>query len=166
MGRRTTSMSYLKPIVMSTGAEVPAAPGTDANLTKRGAFTLTAATTYFFIIPSADVWCLSAHLVFDAAIALVAKIEDCDFPEGEVDDYADGSAGVTAGFWVDEDPTTAFVGTVGAGNTVTNGVLTHVAGAQGGARFNVVDQGARRTRLRVDVGATGGEVKCGWWAKE
>lgn len=167
MGRLANSMSYLTPFVLTTGAEVAQAPGTDANVNKRFAFTLAASTTYVFIIPAADALMVSAHLLWDAAIAITAaKIESCDFPGGEVSDYADGSTGVTAGFWIDEDPTTAFVGTVSAGTTVTNGVVAHTAGAQGGARFNISNIAARRLRLRVEVGATGGEVKCGWWAKE
>jgi hypothetical protein len=113
-----------------------------------------------------DAEMVSAHLVYDAAIILTSvTVETCDFPPEMVTDYADGATGTaTAGYWIDEDPSTAFVGT--RGGTVTNGVLAVAGGAQGGARWNVADNAARRTRLRVVVGATGGEVSCAAWGKE
>lgn len=159
MGRRTMSTSFVTPYKSDGTLQVESA--TDFG---RGTFTLAAGATYFFPIDGQDTPTLSTHIQWDAAIAITAaKIEDSNFP--------DGTSGVewfddAAGEWIDEDPTTAFVGTVSAGTTVTNGVVAHTAGAAGGAMFHIADSGARRTRLRVEVGATGGEVRVATWGKE
>lgn len=159
MGRHTTSTSYVTPKT-SAGDDVAVAPGADATVTGRGVHTLTAGATYYFPLGGQDAPVLSAHLQHDAAIALVATIEDSNFPEDEASWYAS-----TAGLWIDEDPSTAFVGVVGATTTVTNGVVTVVAGNVGGAMWHISDTGARRTRLKVVVGGTGGEVRCATWGK-
>ena len=128
-----------------------------------GAFTLVAGATYFFPLGGTDSKVISAHMHWDASIVITSiTVEDTDFSPRDVLDFT-SSAG---GQWIDEDPTTAFVGTKGAGVTVTNGVVAVAGGALGGARFNIADTGARRTRLAVVVGATGGEVRCASWSKE
>lgn len=158
MGRNTASTSFVTPIKSDGVAQVQSA--TEFG---RGAFTLLAGTTYFFPLGGQDTPRLSAHIQWDAAIAITAgKLEDSNFPEGtSAVEWFDDDAGE----WIDEDPTTAFVGVVSAGTTVTNGVVAHTAGAKGGAMFHI-DTGARRTRLRIDVGATGGEVRVSVWGKE
>lgn len=163
MGRHPTSNRFITPFV-TTGTEQPE---TGAEF-GRGSFTLLANTTYFFPLGGQDCPFLSAHIQWDASIALTAvKLEDCDFPDGPDADHGEVPYwSDNAGEWIDEDPTTAFVGTVSTGTTVTNGVVAHTAGAQGGAMFHYADNGAERVRLRVEVGATGGEVRVGSWGKE
>lgn len=157
MGRHPTSTSYITPLIAG-GTPVQAPSNVEFG---RGSFTLVAGTTYYYPLGGQDAPWLSAHLKWDAAIALVATIEDCNFPPSDVLDYSDN-----AGDWIDEDPTTAFVGTDGAGVVVANGVATVTAGSVGGAMWHVGDTGARRTRLKVAVGATGGEAVVAAWAKE
>lgn len=160
MSRVTTSTSYIQPI-KSDGTLPAAAPGTDATVNGHGVYTLEANTTYYFPVGGQDATLVALHLQHDAAIAITsATVEDTCFPEREVSDYAS-----TAGLWIDEDPTTAFVGVVGATTTQTNGVVAVVAGNVGGAMWHVTTA-ARRTRLKVVVGATGGEVRVASWGKE
>lgn len=127
----------------------------------RGAFTLTNGVTYYFPVGGQDSKIVAIHLQHDAAIAITsATVEDCCMPPGDVTDYS-----TSAGEWIDEDPSTAFVGIVGATTTATNGVVAVVAGNIGGAMWHVTT-GARRTRLKVVVGGTGGEVRVASWSKE
>ncbi len=160
MARQTASTSYVQPI-KSDGTLVDPAPSADATVSGRGVYTLTTGVTYYFPLGGQDAPVLSAHLQHDAAIALVATIEDSNIPESEASYYAS-----TAGLWIDEDPSTAFVGVVGATTTAANGVVTVVAGNVGGAMWHISDTGARRSRLKVVVGGTGGEVRVATWGKE
>lgn len=160
MARSTISTSYIEP-VSAAGVVPDAAPGTDATVTGRGVYTLLANTTYYFALGGQDAAQLSAHLQHDAAIAITsATLEDCDFAESEAEWQSQ-----VAGLWIPEDPTTAFVGTVGATTTATNGVVAVVAGNVGGAMWHL-ETAARRTRLAVVVGATGGQVRLAVWGKE
>jgi hypothetical protein len=128
----------------------------------RGSFTLASGATYFYPIGGQDCPVVSAHCQWDAAIVLTSiTVEDCNFPESEVDSWDDA-----AGEWIDEDPSAAFVGSDGAGVTVTAGVVDVSGGAQGGCMFHVSSNGARRTRLKVVVGGTGGEMRVAAWGKE
>ncbi len=157
MGRRTQSTSYVTPIKSDGTVETM-----DATELGRGAFTLASGTTYYFPIACGDARNVSVHLQCDAAIILTsATIEDCNFPEVDVTNYSS-----TAGHWIDEDPSTAFVGLVGTGYTHSSGVVAVAGGAAGGAMWHVADVGARRMRLKVVVGGTGGEVRVATWAKE
>lgn len=160
MSRSTISTSYIEP-VSAAGVTPDAAPGTDAVVVGRGVYTLVANTTYYYAIGGQDASKIGVHLQHDAAIAITsATIEDCCFPESEAEWQSQ-----VDGLWIPEDPTTAFVGTVGATTTQTNGVVAVVAGNVGGALWHV-DSAARRTRLAVVVGATGGQARLGVWGKE
>lgn len=152
MGRHQTSSSFITPHD-STGVDVVA--GT-ASL-GRGTFQLVAGT-YFFRLGGHDTPYKSCQLQWDATLAGVATIEDTNFSDVL-------SHSVAVGDWIDEDPTTAFVGTVGAGAAVTNGVLTITAGAQGGALWHIADTAARRTRLKLVV-STPGACRVAEWGKE
>jgi len=161
MGRQTTSTSFVTPIKSDGTVQEQSAVEFG-----RGAFTLLANTTYYFPVGGQDAFIVSAHMRWDASIVITTiTFEDCDFPPGtggaEVTDFETSSEGA----WIDEDPSTAFVGTKGAGVTVTSGVVAVAGGAKGGCRFNVDGQGARRSRLAVVVGGTGGEVVCSTWGK-
>lgn len=159
MGRKTISTQYLQPIDAS-GNTVTAAPGADANLTGRGVYTLAANTTYYFIIGGQDARVDSFELEFDNAIVITtANIEDTDAAEAEVSNFNGPS-------WAPETPSTAYVGVKGAGSSAANGTLTTIGTAQGCAVWHIADTGARRTRIAVVVGATGGEVRGSCWGKE
>lgn len=133
-----------------------------------GTFTLEALATYYFPIPCADASVISAHLGWPGSALVItsATVEDCNLPEGST------SGGVTAydatvGNWIDEDPTTAFVGVSGTNVTQSNGVVAASGDASGGgAMFHIADSGARRTRIKVVVGATGGDIFCACHGKE
>ena len=110
MGRSTNSTSFSTPVI-STGTVQE--PGTATF--GRGTFTLLTGVTYFFPLGGQDASALSAHLRWDASIVLTSvTVEDCNFSEDDVALYDDA-----AGDWIDEDPSTAFVGSDGAGVTVT-----------------------------------------------
>jgi len=161
MGRKTTGSTYVQPYKADGTLETE--DGTELG---RGTYTLASGTTYYFPLGGADTPVSSVHLQHDAAVIITtATIEDTNFPgrgpDGDVTDYS-----ATAGHWIDENPSTAFVGTVGAGTSATNGVVAVTGGNAGGAMWHVADTGARRTRLAVVVGGTGGEVRVAVWGKE
>lgn len=157
MGRHPNSTSFITPIKSDGTEEVQ-----DATEFGRGSFTLASATTYMYPLPAQDVPVLGVHLQHDAAIAITsATIEVCSFPPSEVSDFSDG-----AGEWFGLVPTTAYVPVDGATTTATNGVVAVVAGNIGGAHWDIADTGARRARLKIVVGATGGEVRVASWGKE
>lgn len=151
---------YITPI---TTAGVAVAPSSDSSFsTSRGVFTLANGTTYYFPLPVGGATLFDAHLTHDAAIAITsATIETTGHAWSDVSDYSS-----VGGEWIDQDPSTAFVGIVGAGTTATNGVVTVVAGSAGGADWQVSGVASPRARLKVVVGATGGEVRLSLTGKE
>ncbi len=158
MGRSPTSSSFITPI--KSDGVVQTESATEFG---RGSFTLALSTTYYYPIGGTDCPVQSVHCHWDASIVITSiTVEDCNMPPAEVSDYVAS----TGGLWIDEDPTTAFVGTKGAGVTPTNGVVAVTGGALGGCMFHIADTGARRTRLAVVVGATGGEMRVAAWGKE
>lgn len=169
MARRSHGLTICNPIKSDGTLEVE-----DDGALGPGAFTLASGTTYYFPLvggyESADK--LSVHLVHDAAIIITsATIEDSNFPapallEGADVGFSKSWFNSTAGFWIDEDPSTAFVGTVGAGTSASNGVVATAGSAAGGAMWHFVDACSRRARLKVVVGGTGGQVIVATWTKE
>ncbi len=157
MSRNPISTSFITPI--ASDGTVQEQSATEFG---RGSFTLTLSTTYYYPLGGQDSTDLSAHCQWDASIILTSiTIEDSDFPDSEASWYTS-----SAGAWIDEDPATAFVGSVGAGVTVSAGVVAVAGGAQGGCMFHVSSTAARRTRLKVVVGGTGGEMRVASWGKE
>lgn len=157
MSRHPTSTSYITPIKSDGTVQDP------SNVEfGRGAFTLVTGVKYFYPLGGQDAPTLSAHVQWDASLVITSiTVEDCNFPDSEVAWHADA-----AGEWIDEDPASAFVGSDGAGVTVTAGVVAVAGGAQGGCMFHISDTGARRTRLAVVVAGTGGEMRVAAWGKE
>lgn len=157
MARHPSNTQYVQPIKSDGTYQTESA--TEFG---RGAYTLSSGTTYYYPIGGADSPVTSAHVQWDAAIVITSiTIEDCNMQPADVTDYS-----ATAGEWIDEDPSTAFVGTVGSGASVTNGVVANSGGAAGGCMFHVADNGARRIRLKVVVAGTGGELRVSAWGKE
>ncbi len=164
MGRRTTSTSFLAPFKSDGVLQAEA----DATF-GRGAYTLTSATTYYFELGGKDGDIVSAHLQWDSAIILTSvTVQDSNMPESTDNTSATGVTAwsSTAGDWISENPSTAFVGVAGAGVSATSGVVAATGGAQGGCMFHVALTGARRSRIAIVVGGTGGSLRCSTWAKE
>lgn len=135
--------------------------GTEPDQIGRGIYTLTAGATYYYVLGGAGgVFGSGTITGYDAAAILTsATIQDTDHPEQDITNI-----NAVVGDWISEDPATAFVGADGAGWTVTNGVLAVAGGAVGGARFNIAETAAARTRVAVVVGGTGGRFRfsCNW----
>lgn len=143
---------YVAPIVLPDGTTVsPEAP--------KGAYTLTAGTTYRYILGGPDAPFLSVQLTGLTAAAVVtsATIRDCNHHELEVLDND-----TAAGAWIAEDPSTGFVGVDGTNWTVSNSVVAASGGGVGGAMWHLGETGAYRTCLEVVMGGTGGlfRVSC------
>jgi hypothetical protein len=151
-------MSLVYPLKQSDGTRA-----VDANSLGLGSVTLTSGTRYILLLGGIDQTVIGAHVQWDASIVITTiTVESCSLPEEAfASDANKGSLSTTAGVWIDEDPSTAFVGTVGAGVTVTNGVVAVAGGAAGGCHFHIADTGAQRTRLNILVGGTGGVIRCG-----
>jgi hypothetical protein len=148
---------YVQPID-SSGVLVP--PDTTGNAA-RGVYPLAAGQTYYYILGGPDAPIISGHITAYASAAAAngliitsATVQDCDHSELDVTNFSS-----TVGEWVDEDPSSAFVGADGTGWSATNGVLAATGAGLGGARFNVADTAAYRTRVKVVVGATGGPLR-------
>lgn len=165
--RHSASASYITPVKSDGTLQVEAA-GTFG----RGAYTLASGMTYYFPIGGQDSPFLSAHCQWDASIVITSiTVQDSNMPApataygataaSEESDYSSD-----AGAWIAESPTTAYVGVAGAGVVATNGVVAASGGAQGGCMMHITETGARRTRLAVVVGSTGGSFRCATWAKE
>lgn len=144
---------YVQPID-SNGVLVPAEG-------PRGVYTLTADTTYYYILGGPDASFISGHLTAYASAAAAngliitsATVQDCDHSELDVPNHS-----AVAGEWVTEDPSAGFVGADGTGWSATSGVLAATGAGLGGARFNIAETAAYRTRLAVVVGATGGPLR-------
>ena len=154
MGRASNS-NYITPLKSD---------GTSPDRAGDGKFTLAAATTYYFPLGGADASVVSGHVAWTGSAIIITSItvEDCNFPHLDVTDYS-----ANVGEWIDEDPTTAFVGVVGTGVSASNGIVAATGDAAGGGcMFHVADTGARRTRLKMVVGATGGTVRVAAGGKE
>lgn len=148
-----TALFSPKNLTAYNGSGVESAP---AGAT--GLVTLTATDDFYFPIPYAgESEIVSIHILTGAAIVGVFTIEMCNFPApgsestnvATVTDYDE-----TSGNWIKEDPTTAYVASVGTGWSVTNLTLTKTAGA-GGAMIHVGNMGARRMRLKLACTTSG-----------
>lgn len=137
-----------------------------------GTFTLLAGTTYYFPISCANASVVGVHLGWPGSPIIItsATVEDSNLPPLEV--HGSSTTGIsdydaTVGNWIDEDPTTGFVGCKGTNVTATNGVVAATGDAAGGGcLFHVANTGARRMRIKIVVGATGGDVFCFQHGKE
>ena len=119
--------------------------------------------SYLFPLGVADQPLESIHIQTDADIAGVFTIETSNLgrntdatavaPADAVTDWDTASVGA----WVKEDPSTAYVATVGTGWTVSNLTLTKTAGT-GGAMIHLGNLGSRRVRLKAAI-TTGGSVR-------
>jgi hypothetical protein len=121
---------------------------------------------YYFDVSFPDAARSIVHMAWDAALTGTVTYQGSNLPayKSESAPYTDSSGGVdvslfdaTAGNWITEDPTTAYVPVV-TGVTVANQTLTIAGSNAGGTRFDVVN-GYRRARIRVNA-TTGGFFRC------
>ncbi len=153
--------TYITPVKSDGALEEPDG-GETTFVTNRGVFTLASGTTYYFPLPIGGTTIGDVHITHDAAIILTsAKIETCSHSPTDVSDYSS-----VAGEWIDQDPSTAFVGTVGSATSATNGVVAVTGGTAGGADWQISGLGAARARLAVVVAGTGGEVRVSFCGKD
>ena len=131
--------------------------------------------TYYFPVgsseapTSSETPLVSAHLKWAAAVAATITVETCNFP-AKVDSHVSGPTDVsdydeTAGNWISENPTTAYVAVSGSGNSSTAAVVTAGGTAAGGCTFHLGNLGTRRVRIKV-VTTVGGVVRCGIAGKD
>lgn len=134
--------------------------------------TLVNAVTYVFPFGAdrapvpAEVSVVGVRLRWDNAIAFTATIEDSCFPSLSPSDVATGIIDVsdwdtTIGNWNPVKPPDAYVEVTGGGTyTIATGVIAVTAAQQGGCSINLSSWAARRGRLKLVVGGTGGLVRC------
>jgi hypothetical protein len=141
----------------------PAAGGDAAfGANSRGVFTLVLGTTYYFDLGGADASLIHALLQGDAGIVITsASIEETDLSVTEAPLISDVS-----GQWFPTDAGRITSVAEGTGWTATSDVGATSGGTQGGVAWNVTDQAARRTRIKMVVGATGGDARMCTWGKE
>lgn len=115
--------------------------------------TLASSSTYYYDLMGNDAPLSSVHALWDASIVITSmEIEDTNCPEVAL-------ASTTAGQWITEDPSDAYVAVEGAGVTATNATVAATGGAIGGAMWHLGNDGALKKRLKVVVGATGGVMR-------
>lgn len=127
----------------------------------RGAYTLTAGQTYYYILGGPDATFISGTLTAYASAAAAngliitsATVQDTDHDERDVPNKSS-----TVGEWISEDPSSGFVGADGTGWSASSGVLAATGAGLGGGRFNIAETAAYRTRVAVVVGGTGGPLR-------
>jgi hypothetical protein len=127
-----------------------------------GKFTLTANTTYYYVMGGAGSAFLSVTLTgyTSGLIITSATIQDTDHGPFVTDQSA------TVGEWIPEGSSTSVVGFTGTGWSAASGVVAAAGSGLGGARWNIESDGAYRTRLTVVVGATGGDALVSMYEKD
>lgn len=87
------------------------------------------------------------HLKWDATLVATITFESNEFPEVSI---TDPSTGATAGNWIQENPTTAYIAVSPAGaGTIVNATITVPGGTAGGASINIGNWGGARLRVKV-----------------
>jgi hypothetical protein len=136
--------------------------------------TLVNGTTYFFpfgaphaAVPS-EAPLTSFQLRWDASIIMTVTVETTLVPATFQPGDPRGPAllsdfDVTAGFWLQQNPTTAYV--PATGGTPTNMTVAVAGGSAGGCEFDLGNLGARRGRIKMVVAGTGGLVLGAIWGK-
>jgi hypothetical protein len=141
--------------------------GTDGvdltTVKRRGVYTLSANTTYYFIFGGGSSIIQHIHLTtYTAGMVITsATIQTCSQRSEDVSHVS-----TVVGEWISETPAGGTVSFTGAGWSVTNSVITSLGSALGGASWQLIDWSPDRTRLEVVVGATGGDIVVAWHGKE
>lgn len=111
---------------------------------------LDASSTYYFALGGQSAPTESVHFKWDGTITGVITLW-----ETNLDNVALNSS--TAGEWIQEDPSTAYIPVSGGGGSVANATIT-VSAAAGGAFVNMGFFGGRRLRARM-VTTAGGNLR-------
>lgn len=98
------------------------------------------------------------HFKWDATFVAVITFETSNFKDLNV------AVAGAAGDWIQENPTTAYIGSTPAG-LATNMTITVPGGTAGGASVHVGNLGSRCLRTKV-VCATGGQLRIAAAGKE
>jgi hypothetical protein len=141
---------------------------TGGSLTALGC-TLANGTTYYFPFGAqrspvpAETPLVSVQLRWDASIIATITVETTLFPATFQGGDPRGPAQVsdfetTAGFWLQQNASTAYV--PATGGTPTAMTVAVAGGSAGGCEFDLGNLGARRGRIKVVVGGTGGVMRC------
>lgn len=143
---------FVTPLTATTGT--PVAMDADTGLA-----TLASGTTYYYPLGNTEKFASEVrranlefvHVRWDSAAILTITFEDTGWTRSQVSDYD-----ATAGLWVQENPTTAYV--AASTGTVTNLSVAVAGGTAGGCTFHLGNFGAPRCRIKIVVGGTGGSV--------
>jgi hypothetical protein len=127
---------YLPAFTLTTGAKFEAGPN---------GYVLPAGT-YYIPIGGEGAMAEALHCRWDASAIGVITIEDTNGPD--VLTYSG-----TAGDWIQENPSTAYVGILGG--TVANLTVTVPGGTAGGCMIHLGNTGALRTRAKVVITTQG-----------
>lgn len=101
------------------------------------------------------------HLQWDASLIAVISFETSDFK-----DVSASTPSATAGDWITENPTTAYIATAsGGGVAIANMTITIAGGTANGASVHVGNLGSRRLRVKV-VCTQAGFLRIGSAGKE
>lgn len=138
--------------------------------------TLASSTTYYIPlggdhtpVPSLSE-IVGAQLRWDAAIIMTVTIETTLFPMFSPSDASSGIPDVSdvdaGNSWVLQNPTGVYIPTGPAtGVSIANMTVTVAGGTASSCEFDLGNLGARRVRLKIVVGGTGGVVRCATWGK-
>ena len=131
--------------------------GTQPAVGAAGVATLASSSTYYYPVGGESSPLNSVWIKWDATLNAVFTVEDTNARSEDVTHYD-----VTAGNWIQENPTTAYVGITGG--TVSNLTVTVASATAGGCLIHLGNSGARRTRIKAVV-TTGGVVAVGCHGK-
>lgn len=132
-------------------------PPVEKKVDGDGYVTLTTDDWYFIVGGTLGADLVSIQITTDAAVAGTFTIETCLWPRDPIQGPATKlDTNETAGIWVKNDPTGAYVPSTGTGWTWT--LLTGVKTAGvGGAVIDIGNLGAKRMRVKFNC-TTGGKV--------
>jgi hypothetical protein len=139
--------------VKSDGTRLDHSTGIDPGI---AGYTLVHDTTYYYDLGPLvkEATHQSVHCKWDASIILTSiSIEDSNLPDVSL-------TSATAGDWIHEDPTNAYVAAVGG--TATKATVAVAGGSAGGCVFHLHGMGlseSARCRLKVVVAGTGGVLR-------
>lgn len=164
--------SNLDAFVLTTGTQVTANRILTGGDPKLLGCTLLANTTYVFplgthksAVPAESPYVCSQVWWSSATTITTITVETCLFPSSpQAQDMRGSGTQVTdwdstVGFWLLQNPPTAYVPATNA--TPTAMTVAPTALTQGGCEFDLGNFGNRRGRIKVVVGATGGLVRVG-----
>lgn len=140
------------------------AAGTELTTQKRrGVFTFASGTIYYYVWGGASAPTQHVHLTgYTAGLVITsATIQTCSQPREEVSDTSE-----VTGEWINEDPADGDARVDGTGWSSSTAIVAASGAGVGGASWHLREWGPLRTRLKVVVGATGGDASVAWAGKE